>query len=258
MPSYSTGICPTQQSPATCLFGRPTKDLIPLIPGKYHPHKTWRDNFTERDGIATPAQDSWSEHTKALTPLKIGDRVRIQNQTGNYPNKWDRTGSVVEVKQYHQYHRQIGTPNTPQQAIPQKIHPSYRHRPILEDIAYAPVPPLPQPAATVHSPPPTTLPQATPATQNTRNPPPEPVIYHKTPTPTSPLPLMTPARATHTPVSMATPSATRTYLVLLSHDPLPLTINPLPTAALGVLHHRYYRLVKCSYSIDWTSEVTLC
>ena len=27
----------------------------------------------------------------------------VQNQTGRHPNKWDKTGTVVEVLQYHQY-----------------------------------------------------------------------------------------------------------------------------------------------------------
>ena len=141
----------TIQSPATCLFGRPTKDLIPLIPGKYHPHKTWRDNISQRETALrhrhSLAQDRWSEHTKALTPLKIGDRVRIQNQTGNYPNKWDRTGSVVEVKQYHQG-RWIGTPNTPQQALPQKIHPCYRPDGSSVDTGRHRLCPCPSPAPT--------------------------------------------------------------------------------------------------------------
>ena len=221
----------TKQSPATCLFGRPTKDLIPLIPGKYHPHKTWRDNISQRETALrhrhSLAQDRWSEHTKVLTPLKIGDRVRIQNQTGNYPNKWDRTGSVVEVKQYHQYQIRVdgsGRLTLRNRRYLRKFTPATAltaHRSILEDIAYAPVPHLPQPAATVHSPHPTTLPQATP---NTRNPPPEPVTYHETPTPTPPPPLMTPARATHPPVSTTTPSATPTATASPGHlEPRTLT-----------------------------------
>ncbi|XP_014670775.1 PREDICTED: uncharacterized protein K02A2.6-like [Priapulus caudatus] len=31
------------------------------------------------------------------------DSVRIQNQTGPHPNKWDKTGSIVEVRQHDQY-----------------------------------------------------------------------------------------------------------------------------------------------------------
>ena len=44
-----------------------------------------------------------TEHTVRLQPLKVGDRVFIQNQTGNHPLRWDRTGLVIEVKQFDQY-----------------------------------------------------------------------------------------------------------------------------------------------------------
>ena len=97
----------TKISPAICVFGRPIKDLIPILPGKYHPHPTWRDSLNLREEALRHRhmlhQDKWSEHTKALSPLKIGDRVRIQSQTGHHPNKWDRTGIVIEVRQFHQY-----------------------------------------------------------------------------------------------------------------------------------------------------------
>ena len=33
----------------------------------------------------------------------MGDHVYIQNLVGNYPKRWERTGVVVEVKQFHQY-----------------------------------------------------------------------------------------------------------------------------------------------------------
>ena len=45
----------------------------------------------------------WSEHKKRLQALFVGDCLRIQNQTGHLPNKWDKTGSVVEVCQFDQY-----------------------------------------------------------------------------------------------------------------------------------------------------------
>ena len=38
-----------------------------------------------------------------LQPLKVGERVFIENQTGNHPLRWDRTGLVIEVKQFDQY-----------------------------------------------------------------------------------------------------------------------------------------------------------
>ena len=44
-----------------------------------------------------------TEHTVRLQPLKIGERVFIQNQTGNHPLRQDRTGLVIKVKQLDQY-----------------------------------------------------------------------------------------------------------------------------------------------------------
>jgi hypothetical protein len=44
-----------------------------------------------------------SEHTRTLQPLVVGDCVRIQNQTGPHPNKWDKTGIIIEVRQFDQY-----------------------------------------------------------------------------------------------------------------------------------------------------------
>jgi len=47
--------------------------------------------------------ERWSEHTRRLPPLQVGDQVRIQNQIGPHPTKWDKTGTVVEVRQFDQY-----------------------------------------------------------------------------------------------------------------------------------------------------------
>ena len=82
-------------------------DLIPTLPGKYNPHTTWRESLQLREEALRHChmrhQEKWSEHTKTLPPLRVGDRVRIQNQTGPHPNKWDQTGIVIEVCQFHQY-----------------------------------------------------------------------------------------------------------------------------------------------------------
>lgn len=97
----------TKISPAMCIFGRPTRDFIPIPPGRYRPHQTWRETLTAREEALRKrhirAADAWAEHTKRLAPLKVGDLVRVQNQTGLHPNKWDRTGIVVEVRQHDQY-----------------------------------------------------------------------------------------------------------------------------------------------------------
>ena len=102
--------CPdkdTKLSPAQCLFGRPIRDFIPILPGHYHPHNTWRETLKAREEALRNrhmrAAERWSEHTKRLPPLVVGDKVRVQNQTGPHPTKWDKTGTITEVRQYDQY-----------------------------------------------------------------------------------------------------------------------------------------------------------
>lgn len=97
----------TKLSPAECLFGRPIRDFIPIMPGKYKPHDTWQDTLQAREEALRCRHqrglEYWSEHTKQLKPLSVGDRVRIQNQMGQYPKKWDKTGLIVEVNKFDQY-----------------------------------------------------------------------------------------------------------------------------------------------------------
>ena len=97
----------TRLSPAMCIFGRPIRDFIPIHPGKYKPHPTWQDTLIAREEALRNRHmrdaERLSEHTVQLPPLKVGDTVRIQNQTGQYPTKWDKTGIVVEVRQFDQY-----------------------------------------------------------------------------------------------------------------------------------------------------------
>ncbi|GFO45517.1 transcription factor iiib 90 kda subunit [Plakobranchus ocellatus] len=40
---------------------------------------------------------------ECLPLLAVGDCVRIQNQTGPHPTKWDKTGIVIQVHQFDQY-----------------------------------------------------------------------------------------------------------------------------------------------------------
>ena len=97
----------THLSPAMCIFGRPIRDFIPIHPGKYQPHTTWRETLMSREEALRNrhmrAAERLSEHTRTLPPLTVGDCVRIQNQTGPHPTKWDKTGIVIEVRQYDQY-----------------------------------------------------------------------------------------------------------------------------------------------------------
>ena len=90
-----------------CVFGRPIRDFIPIHPVKYQPHTTWRETLSSREEALRNrhmrAAERLSEHTRTLPPLAVGDCVRIQNQTGPHPTKWDKTGVVVEVRQFDQY-----------------------------------------------------------------------------------------------------------------------------------------------------------
>ena len=37
-----------------------------------------------------------------MAPLAVGDKVLVQNQTGRAPNKWDKSGVMVECKPHNQ------------------------------------------------------------------------------------------------------------------------------------------------------------
>ena len=97
----------TGTSPAICVFGRVIRDFIPVHPNKYLPHPTWRDVLEQREEALRNRHmkvcERLTEHTKTLQTLHVGDTVRIQNQVGPSPNKWDRTGVVAEVLPYDQY-----------------------------------------------------------------------------------------------------------------------------------------------------------
>ena len=97
----------TKLSPAQCVFGRPIKDRIPILPGRYQPHGTWRDTLDARETALRNrhmrSAEKLCEHTCRLPLLVVGDTERIQNQTENHPFKWDKTGRVVEVRQFDQY-----------------------------------------------------------------------------------------------------------------------------------------------------------
>ena len=47
--------------------------------------------------------DRSSEKTKPLLPLRVGDHVLIQNQTGNHPKRWDKRGVIASCEGFDQY-----------------------------------------------------------------------------------------------------------------------------------------------------------
>ena len=119
----------THLSPAMCVFGCPIRDFIPIHPGKYQPHSTWQYTLHCRENALRNrhmrAAQRLTEHTRPLPQLTIGDCVRILNQIGPYPNKCDKTGVMVEVRQIDQICgacRRIPSRSTEVQKVSPKLH----------------------------------------------------------------------------------------------------------------------------------------
>ncbi|KAK3702651.1 hypothetical protein RRG08_042639 [Elysia crispata] len=67
----------TRLSPAICIFERPITDFIPIHPGKYVPHKTWQETWTNREEALRKRRikdaEILSTHTRILPPLTFGE-----------------------------------------------------------------------------------------------------------------------------------------------------------------------------------------
>ena len=104
-------------SPAQILFGRTLRDTLPLVPpiprrttvfdSKSAVNQGWKEAWAAKEDALKARMAKQVEKLQAnahvLKPLQVGDLVRIQNQTGSHPNKWDKTGTVVQVGQNDQY-----------------------------------------------------------------------------------------------------------------------------------------------------------
>ena len=138
----------TKLSPAMCLFGRQIRDFVPVLPSKYKPHISWQNKLQAREmALRTrhmKMHERLSLHTKRLPPLRVGDHVRVQNQTGRFPLKWDKTGIVVEVRQFDQYVVKIDGSNNStirNRKFLRKFIPLFNTpspRPIFEDMRLPP------------------------------------------------------------------------------------------------------------------------
>ena len=168
-----------------CVFGRAIRDFIPVHPGKYLPHPTWRETLVAREEALRnrhfKISERLTEHTRTLPPLVVGDHVRIQNQRGSHPTKWDKTGIIVEVRQYDQYVVRVdgsGRVTLRNRKYLRKYIPVISREP-LSRLPYQIIPPSKcqakppseieeQPNTTAQTPPLASLPTAKPIT-NTKN-----------------------------------------------------------------------------------------
>lgn len=100
-------------SPAQILLGRPLRDTLPYISkdvmifNNPEIQPQWRDAWNKKEEALkaryVKTLENLSEHSRPLSPLKPGDCVFIQNQNGRFPKKWDKSGTVVEVRGHDQY-----------------------------------------------------------------------------------------------------------------------------------------------------------
>lgn len=100
-------------SPAEVLFGHPLRDSLsfiskdtdvftnPEIAQKWK--KTWQMKEESLRTQYIKSMERLDEHSKSLPPLKVGDQVFVQNQTGRYPTRWDRSGIILAAKEFDQY-----------------------------------------------------------------------------------------------------------------------------------------------------------
>ena len=95
-----------RRSPAQMVFGRPMRDFLPNMVHKYEPAKDWSVTQEYRERTLAMKRESddkrWSQRTRDLEDLPVGTLVSLQNQTGNHPNKWEKTGIVLENKPHSQ------------------------------------------------------------------------------------------------------------------------------------------------------------
>ena len=99
-------------SPAQIIFGKPMRDLMPVMPEapvftNNAVHPLWRETWAKQEDALrlrfARQAESRRHGSKAQPPLIPGDRVLVQNQAGVKPNRWDRTGTVVEVRPHDQH-----------------------------------------------------------------------------------------------------------------------------------------------------------
>ena len=83
-----------------CLINRLEKHSNPHVP------LTWWKVEALCSRI-TRTTESLQVHSRPLRPLTPGDKVFIQNQQGNHPTKWDRSGTVVESSGNNQYNVKV-------------------------------------------------------------------------------------------------------------------------------------------------------
>ena len=94
-------------SPAEIVFWRRLPDAFTFVSrmeqfNNPNVQLLWRDAWRTKECALrtrfTQNMERLNEHARSLPPLQPGERVFIQNQAGDHPGKWDRSGRVIESK----------------------------------------------------------------------------------------------------------------------------------------------------------------
>ena len=137
-------------SPAKVLLGRPLRDGLPFPPS---------GSMFDRDSQAADYwKEMWQQKETALRvrigkqverldtgrgkmePLEVGDRVRLQNQHGTNPGKWDRTGEILQVGEHDQYVVRVDGSNRTtlrNRRFLRKFEPFHAVKPVTTQIQYS-------------------------------------------------------------------------------------------------------------------------
>jgi hypothetical protein len=99
-------------SPAQILFGRPIRDTLSFVNrldkfSNPEVRPTWRSAWSAKEAALrtrfVKTSETLNRHARPLAGLTVGQRCFVQNQAGNSPKKWDRTGTVMEVLDHDRY-----------------------------------------------------------------------------------------------------------------------------------------------------------
>ena len=99
-------------SPAQIVYGRPIRDTFAFANrlvkfDNHHIRPLWRDAWMQKESAMKErffhSVEKLDVKTHNLPPLQLGDRCYIQNQSGNYPKRWDRSGIVVDIHGFESY-----------------------------------------------------------------------------------------------------------------------------------------------------------
>ena len=222
-------------SPAQIIFGRPLRDTLSFVNrlekfSNPNVRPLWRQAWAAKEEALrsriSRTTESLKEHSRPLRPLVLGERVFLQNQQGTSPNKWDRSGIVVESPGHDQYRVKIDGSG----------RLTLRNRRFLR--AYTPATPSiellpmvpPSPPSTVHTPaPPPSLPNHLVESGPLPSTSPTPCQEQLTPPSQAPAPSNVPLTAPTAPSSGTAPALEPPVTQAAAPDPLsPPPASPRP------------------------------